>query len=138
MDSAVLQEEFNKLKPGDRICVKKYGARTYFDHYVISTHLVSDKDVEVRYQSRRIDITPDAPLMARCVIVCRQAGQTVSGKILPKKTIKGLDIFYKVMMPAQFEHLADPLSSKVYADYLEENGYEEAAQFLRKGFPYDT
>ncbi len=30
---------------------------------------------------------------------------------------------------------SDPLSASVYADYLEEHGFSEAAQCLREGFP---
>ncbi len=57
----------------------------------------------------------------------RKIGVSESGSHYPK-TLK----YTKDLIPLA---KSDPLSASVYADYLEEHGFSEAAQCLREGFP---
>lgn len=57
----------------------------------------------------------------------RRLGKTTAGRQYPKfvKQIRYLKLYRKY----------DPLTANVFADFLEENGYTEAAELLRNKFP---
>lgn len=60
-------------------------------------------------------------------VAFRRAGRTRSGSLYPWR-----------QAPADcLRRPANPIPANVYADWLEENGYDEAGQELRKAFPLE-
>ena len=108
-------DDAKQLKEGDRVLTRTFSS---------SRRLATVEAIVVQI------IVLEVHGMLRASVRMRKLGRTKSGNIMP--------VIERWHYDVQLKSKYDSTTANVFADYLDEWGYNEAAEFLRKKFPIYT
>lgn len=123
------EDEARKLKPGDKIEAIVSGE--YRDAIVIEVREVHDGWVMVYDSSGRGRWARSRH--PRIVIDCRRAGLARNGREFPELEKQLSEV--QPLGTTSTKVIEENIEPNVFADWLEEQGHDEAAKALRKRFP---